>query len=252
VVLLCYEQLHCHQIPRFNCCQAWTPTMANFYTLLANLPACSSFMRRAGSHQNWKTWGRIQRLEGLQRFQTMVVFVIYFGLILVRRIKDADVVIKLLDKNDFDLICQGHQVRVFRWRLILIFTIKLVLLDQLVSLFLVYEAHLGYIIEDVHPNGGIKKIKSSVYSNFIISFRLRYISTGSPIQSFSKLREAARGHLSRLQGIWSPCSDQVAVELNTHSCCMCGRTHSCCKAADSVGTSPEPTTKKPVRCNNLE
>ncbi|KAG2276931.1 hypothetical protein Bca52824_059486 [Brassica carinata] len=69
---------------------------------------------------------------------------------------------------------------------------------------------------------------------------------------FRRLREAARGHLSRLQGIWSPCSDQVAVELNTHSCCMCGRTHSCCKAADSVGTSPEPTTKKPVRCNNLE
>ncbi|CAF1728759.1 unnamed protein product [Brassica oleracea var. botrytis] len=171
---------------------------------------------------------------------------------------NADVVIEFLDKNDFDLICQGHQVRVFRWRLVVIFTIKLVLLDQLVSLFLVYEAHLGYIIEDVHPNGSIKKIKSSVYSNlsytfqFIISFRLRYISTGSPIQSFSKLREAARGHLSRLQGIWSPCSDQVAVELNTHSCCMCGRTHSCCKAADSVGTSPEPTTKKPVRCNNLE
>ncbi|CAN6866279.1 unnamed protein product [Brassica oleracea] len=172
---------------------------------------------------------------------------------------NADVVIEFLDKNDFDLICQGHQVRVFRWRLVVIFTIKLVLLDQLVSLFLVYEAHLGYIIEDVHPNGGIKKIKSSVYSNlfytfqaFIISFRLRYISTGSPIQSFSKLREAARGHLSRLQGIWSPCSDQVAVEINTHSCCMCGRTHSCCKAVDSVGTSPEPTTKKPVTCNNLE
>ncbi|KAF3536984.1 hypothetical protein F2Q69_00020812 [Brassica cretica] len=39
----------------------------------------------AGSHQNWKTWGRIQRLE-------------------------ADVVIEFLDKNDFDLICQGHQV----------------------------------------------------------------------------------------------------------------------------------------------
>ncbi|CAN6857855.1 unnamed protein product [Brassica oleracea] len=171
---------------------------------------------------------------------------------------NADVVIEFLDKNDFDLIFQGHQVRVFRWRLVVIFTIKLVLLYQLVSLFLVYEAHLGCIIEDVHPNGGIKKIKSSVYSNlsytfqFIISFRLRYISIGSPIQSFSKLREAARGHLSRLQGIWSPCFDQVAVELNTHSCCMCGRTHSCCKAADSVGTSPKPTTKKPVRCNNLE
>uniref|UniRef100_A0A0D3AQV3 Uncharacterized protein n=1 Tax=Brassica oleracea var. oleracea TaxID=109376 RepID=A0A0D3AQV3_BRAOL len=231
--------------------------MANFYTLLANLPACSSFMRRAGSHQNWKTWGRIQRLEGLKRFQTMVVFVIYFGLILVRRIKDADVVIKLLDKNDFDLICQGHQVVEDRFIAYIIF-LTLLLTFMLLSTLSVYEAHLGYIIEDVHPNGGIKKIKSSVYSNlsytfqFIISFRLRYISTGSPIQSFSKLREAARGHLSRLQGIWSPCSDQVAVELNTHSCCMCGRTHSCCKAADSVGTSPEPTTKKPVRCNNLE
>ncbi|KAL0825908.1 hypothetical protein Bca101_049585 [Brassica carinata] len=213
--------------------------MANFYTLLANLPACSSFMRRAGSHQNWKTWGRIQRLE-------------------------ADVVIKLLDKNDFDLICQGHQVKrlpleaKFITNSDFFLFVRSCLTLKLVSLFLVYEAHLGYIIEDVHPNGGIKKIKSSVYSNlsytfqFIISFRLRYISTGSPIQSFSKLREAARGHLSRLQGIWSPCSDQVAVELNTHSCCMCGRTHSCCKAADSVGTSPEPTTKKPVRCNNLE
>lgn len=141
----------------------------------------------------------------------------------------------------------------------------------MVSLFLVYEAHLGYIIEDVHPNGSIKKIKSSVYSNFIISFRLRYISTGSPIQSFSKscrthnkvrclcLQIGFEGYEKQLEvifqdsnGIWSPCSDQVAVELNTHSCCMCGRTHSCCKAADSVGTSPEPTTKKPVRCNNLE
>ncbi|KAF2595529.1 hypothetical protein F2Q68_00009144 [Brassica cretica] len=174
--------------------------MAYFYTLLANLPACSSFMRRAGSHQNWKTWGRIQRLE-------------------------------------------------------------------------VYEAHLGYIIEDVHPNGGIKKIKSSVYSNFpvynFLSSKIHFDWFPNPVvlkvmshtqqgemslfaNRFRRLREAGRGHLSRLQGIWSSCSDQVAVELNTHSCCMCGRTHSCCKVADSVGTSPEPTTKKPVRCNNLE
>ncbi|KAL0742513.1 hypothetical protein Bca4012_084026 [Brassica carinata] len=29
----------------------------------------------------------------------------------------------------------------------------------------VYEAPLGYSIEDVHPNGGIKKFKSSVYSS---------------------------------------------------------------------------------------
>ncbi|KAH0857844.1 hypothetical protein HID58_086105 [Brassica napus] len=175
----------------------------------------------------------------------------------------ADVVIEFLDKNDFDLICQGHQ--------------------KLVSLFLVYEAHLGYIIEDVHPNGSIKKIKSSVYSNSpniliallyfpvynFLSSKIHFDWFPNPVvlkvmshtqqgemslfaNRFRRLREAARGHLSRLQGIWSPCSDQVAVELNTHSCCMCGRTHSCCKAADSVGTSPEPTTKKPVRCNNLE
>ena len=38
---------------------------------------------------------------------------------------------------------------------------------------------------------------------------------------FQRLREVARGHLSRLQGIWSLCSDQVAVGLKTHSCCMC-------------------------------
>ncbi|KAL0647808.1 hypothetical protein Bca4012_046099 [Brassica carinata] len=30
---------------------------------------------------------------------------------------------------------------------------------------LCYEAPLGYSIEDVRPNGGIKKFKSSVYSN---------------------------------------------------------------------------------------
>ena len=88
---------------------------------------------------------------------------------------------------------------------------------------------------------------------------------------FQRLREVARGHLSRLQGIWSLCSDQVAVGLKTHSCCMCDRalspvslstpiktsssshlSESGSKAADPVGTSPEPTTKKPMRCTNLE
>ena len=39
---------------------------------------------------------------------------------------------------------------------------------------------------------------------------------------FWRLR-VARGHLSWLQGIWSLCSDQVAVGLKTHSCCMCDR-----------------------------
>ena len=36
------------------------------------------------------------------------------------------------------------------------------------SLF--YEAPLGYSIEDVRPNGGIKKFKSSVYSNVTFFF----------------------------------------------------------------------------------
>jgi len=40
------------------------------------------------------------------------------------------------------------------------------------SLF--YEAPLGYSIEDVRPNGGIKKFKSSVYSN--VSFLYNAIS----------------------------------------------------------------------------
>ncbi|CAN7019687.1 unnamed protein product [Brassica rapa subsp. trilocularis] len=68
------------------------------------------------------------------------------------------------------------------------------------------------VIEDVHPNGGIKKFKSSVYSNMALS-----------ANRFQRLREVARGHLSRLQGIWSLCSDQVAVGQKTHSCCMCDR-----------------------------
>ncbi|CAN6901860.1 unnamed protein product [Brassica oleracea] len=90
------------------------------------------------------------------------------------------------------------------------------------------------VIEDVHPNGRIKKFKSSVYSNFIFSFRLNpivlkvmsLIQQGEKALSanrFQRLREVARGHLSRLQRIWSLCSDQVAVGLNTHSCCMCDR-----------------------------
>ncbi|CAF1934241.1 unnamed protein product [Brassica napus] len=143
------------------------------------------------------------------------------------------------------------------------------------------------VIEDVHPNGGIKKFKSSVYSNFVFSFRLRskLVPQSNRSQShaliqqdemnlsanrFQRLREVARGHLSRLQGIWSLCSDQVAVGLKTHSCCMCDRalspvslstpiktsssshlSESGSKAADPVGTSPEPTTKKPMRCTNL-
>jgi hypothetical protein len=32
-----------------------------------------------------------------------------------------------------------------------------------------YEAPLGYIIEDVRPNGGVEKFKSPDYSNVIIS-----------------------------------------------------------------------------------
>ncbi|CAN6895736.1 unnamed protein product [Brassica oleracea] len=48
------------------------------------------------------------------------------------------------------------------------------------SLF--YEAPLGYSIEDVRPNGGIKKFKSSVYSNAILS---SLFLLGSPTQSFS-------------------------------------------------------------------
>ncbi|CAG7870046.1 unnamed protein product [Brassica rapa] len=37
------------------------------------------------------------------------------------------------------------------------------------------------VIEDVHPNGGIKKFKSSVYSNFIFSFRLNQNWFANPI-----------------------------------------------------------------------
>nr|VDD10901.1 unnamed protein product [Brassica rapa] len=48
-------------------------------------------------------------------------------------------------------------------------------------------------IEDVHPNGGIKKFKSSVYSNFIFSFRLNQNWFPNPIvlkscRSYNKVR----------------------------------------------------------------
>lgn len=36
------------------------------------------------------------------------------------------------------------------------------------SLF--YEAPLGYSIEDVRPNGGIKKFRSAAYSNVSVGF----------------------------------------------------------------------------------
>ncbi|KAH0935002.1 hypothetical protein HID58_012119 [Brassica napus] len=49
------------------------------------------------------------------------------------------------------------------------------------------------VIEDVHPNGGIKKFKSSVYSNFIFSFRLNQNWFPNPIvlkscRSYNKVR----------------------------------------------------------------
>ena len=43
------------------------------------------------------------------------------------------------------------------------------------SLF--YEAPLGYGIEDVRPNGGIKKFKSAAYSNVIYLSALYAIFT---------------------------------------------------------------------------
>ncbi|KAL0667961.1 hypothetical protein Bca4012_030665 [Brassica carinata] len=166
--------------------------------------------------------------------------------------------------------------------------VNMLFVDENLYRLLTFKYSLGYSIEDVHPNGGIKKFKSSVYSNFVFSFRLRskLVPQSNRSQShaliqqdemnlsanrFQRLREVARGHLSRLQGIWSLCSDQVAVGLKTHSCCMCDRalspfslstpiktsssshlSESGSKAADPVGTSPEPTTKKPMRCTNLE
>ncbi|WZZ51191.1 hypothetical protein YC2023_051298 [Brassica napus] len=183
--------------------------------------------------------------------------------------------------------------------------VNMLFVDENLYRLLTFKYSLGYSIEDVHPNGGIKKFKSSVYSNvsffqsFYSFFQLFYsqvnhdsielsklVPQSNRSQShaliqqdemnlsanrFQRLREVARGHLSRLQGIWSLCSDQVAVGLKTHSCCMCDRalspfslstpiktsssshlSESGSKAADPVGTSPEPTTKKPMRCTNLE
>ncbi|KAG2326658.1 hypothetical protein Bca52824_009386 [Brassica carinata] len=100
-------------------------------------------------------------------------------------------------------------------------------------------------------------------------------------RSYNKVTRSSSRSSLRLQGIWSPCSDQVAVGLKTHSCCMCYRalspvslstptksssrlmgkvspsssphmSESGRKVADPGWTSPEPTTKKPLRCNNLE
>lgn len=48
------------------------------------------------------------------------------------------------------------------------------------SLF--YEAPLGYSIEDVRPNGGIKKFRSAAYSN--VSFGLMYIYKSYRCQCF--------------------------------------------------------------------
>ncbi|KAL8240670.1 hypothetical protein R6Q59_014025 [Mikania micrantha] len=39
---------------------------------------------------------------------------------------------------------------------------------------LCYEAPLGYIIEDVRPNGGLRKFKSAVYSNVSFHFHTRF------------------------------------------------------------------------------
>lgn len=39
-----------------------------------------------------------------------------------------------------------------------------------------YEVPLGYIIEDVRPNGGIEKFRSAAYSNV----RIKLINTKSP------------------------------------------------------------------------
>ncbi|KAG2271796.1 hypothetical protein Bca52824_066351 [Brassica carinata] len=121
-------------------------------------------------------------------------------------------------------------------------------------------------IEDVHPNGGIKKFKSFVYSNFIFSFSLNQNWFSNPIvlkvmsliqqgemalsaNQFQRLREVARGHLSRLQGIcFFVYPHKVIIKTSSSS----HLSESGSKAADPVGTSPEPTTKKPMRCTNLE
>ncbi|KAG2315317.1 hypothetical protein Bca52824_018439 [Brassica carinata] len=106
---------------------------------------------------------------------------------------------------------------------------------------MVYEAPLGYSIEDVHLNGGIKKFKSSVYSN------IRFDWSPNPIvlkscRSYNKVRWLClqigfEGYEKQLEV--SPSSSPHMSESGS-------------KAADPGWTSPEPTTKKPLRCNNLE
>lgn len=39
---------------------------------------------------------------------------------------------------------------------------------------LLYEAPLGYSIEDVRPNGGLRKFKSAAYSN--VSFHFHHLT----------------------------------------------------------------------------
>ncbi|KAE9590290.1 putative S-adenosyl-l-methionine decarboxylase leader peptide [Lupinus albus] len=39
---------------------------------------------------------------------------------------------------------------------------------------LVYEAPLGYIIEDIRPHGGIKKFRSAAYSNVISYYYISF------------------------------------------------------------------------------
>ncbi|KAG5389028.1 hypothetical protein IGI04_021759 [Brassica rapa subsp. trilocularis] len=61
------------------------------------------------------------------------------------------------------------------------------------QVLLTFKYSIGYSIEDVHPNGGIKKFKSSVYSNFIFSFRLNQNWFPNPIvlkscRSYNKVR----------------------------------------------------------------
>lgn len=51
------------------------------------------------------------------------------------------------------------------------------------SLF--YEAPLGYSIEDIRPNGGIKKFRSAAYSN--VSFHFLFIVVILLLNEFSSI-----------------------------------------------------------------
>ncbi|CAH2072641.1 unnamed protein product [Thlaspi arvense] len=62
------------------------------------------------------------------------------------------------------------------------------------SLF--YEAPLGYSIEDVRPNGGIKKFKSSVYSNVMREEAI--LSQPFPHRNFSEEVSVLDGHFAKL------------------------------------------------------